>query len=150
MACSAAAHTADRPGKYRHPPANADARPRRLTITSDDVIWYTDFARGMLGLFDPKTSQVKEWPSPGGKSSEPYAITQIGNVIWYSESGVRPNTMVRFDPKTEKFQTFAIPSGGGVLRHFEATAQGNIVTANSGVNKIAMVEIGTLSANRTN
>jgi virginiamycin B lyase len=86
----------------------------------------------------------------GGKESEPYAITQIDNVIWYSESGVRPNTMVRFDPQTEKFQTFAIPSGGGVLRHFEATAQGNIVTANSGVNKIGLVEIGTLSSNRTN
>jgi virginiamycin B lyase len=126
-----------------------DARPRRLTIMAD-VIWYTDFARGMLGRFDPKTGQVKEWPSPGGKNSEPYAITSIGSVIWYSESGVRPNTMVRFDTQTEKFQTFAIPSGGGVLRHFEATAQGNIVTANSGVNKIALVEIGTLSANRTN
>jgi hypothetical protein len=37
-----------------------------------------------------------------------------------------------------------------VLRHFEAAAQGSIVTANSGVNKIAVVEIGTLSANRTN
>jgi virginiamycin B lyase len=114
------------------------------------VIWYTDFPRGTLGRFDPKTGQVKEWPSPGGKNSEPYAITAIGNVIWYSESGVRPNTMVRFDTQTERFQTFAIPSGGGVLRHFEATAQGNIVTANSGVNKIALVEIGTLSANRTN
>jgi len=132
------------------PLPSADARPRRLTITSDDVIWYTDFPRGMLGRFDPKSGQVKEWLSPSGKNSEPYAITQIGDVIWYSESGVRPNTMVRFDPKTEKFQTFAIPSGGGVLRHFEATVDGNIVTANSGVNKIALVEIGALSANRSN
>lgn len=127
-----------------------DARPRRLTITPDDMIWYSDFARGMLGRFDPKTGQVKEWPSPGGPRSEPYAITNIRGIVWYSESGVRPNTMVRFDPQTEKFQTFAIPSGGGVLRHFEATAQGNIVTANSGVNKIGLVEIGSLSANRTN
>jgi virginiamycin B lyase len=127
-----------------------DARPRRLAITSDDVIWYTDFARGMLGRFDPKTSQTTEFPSPGGRQSEPYAITQINDVIWYSESGVRPNTMVRFDPKTKKFQTFAIPSGGGVLRHYEATAQGNIVTANSGVNKIGLIEIGALSTNRSN
>ena len=129
---------------------NPDARPRRLAITPDDVIWYADFARGTLGRFDPKTGQVKEYPSPGGKKSEPYAITAIGNIVWYSESGVRPNTMVRFDPQTEKFQTFAIPSGGGVLRHFESTAQGNIVTANSGVNKIGLIEIGTLPANRTN
>jgi len=129
---------------------NADARPRRLAITPDDVIWYSDFARGTLGRFDPKTGQAREYPSPGGTKSEPYAITAIGNLVWYSESGVRPNTMVRFDPQTEKFQTFAIPSGGGVLRHFESTAQGNIVTANSGVNKIGLIEIGTLSTNRTN
>ena len=129
---------------------NPDARPRRLAITPDDVIWYADFARGTLGRFDPKTGQVKEYPSPGGRKSEPYAITAIGNIVWYSESGVRPNTMVRFDPQTEKFQTFAIPSGGGVLRHFESTAQGNIVTANSGVNKIGLVEIGALAANRSN
>lgn len=133
-----------------YPLPNADARPRRLTITPDDMIWYSDFVRGTLGRFDPKTGQVKEWPSPGGPRSAPYAITSINGVVWYSESGVRPNTMVRFDPQTEKFQTFAIPSGGGVLRHFEATAQGHIATANSGVNKIGLVEIGTLSANRTN
>lgn len=129
---------------------HTDARPRRLTITPDDIIYYTDFARGMLGRFDPKTKQVKEWLSPGGPESEPYAITSIGGIVWYSESAVRPNTMVRFDPRTEKFQTFAIPSGGGVLRHFEATKDGNIVTANSGVNKIGIVEIGMLTANRSN
>jgi virginiamycin B lyase len=133
-----------------YPLPNAAARPRRLTITPDDIIWYADFPRGMLGRFDPKTGQAREWLSPGGKDSEPYAITSVGDIIWYSESGVRPNTMVRFDPRTEKFQTFAIPSGGGVLRHFEATAQGNIVTANSGVNKIGFVEIGTLPTNRAN
>ena len=114
------------------------------------MIWYSDFARGTLGRFDPKTGQANEYPSPGGRQSEPYAITAIGNVVWYSESGVRPNTMARFDPQTETFQTFAIPSGGGVLRHFEATAQGHIVTANSGVNKIGLVEIGSLSGGRTN
>jgi virginiamycin B lyase len=129
---------------------SAEARPRRIAITPDDIVWYTDFARGYLGRFDPKTGQVKEWASPSGKNSEPYAITNIGGVLWYSESGVRPNTIVRFDPQTEKFQTWAVPSGGGVLRNFEATAQGVLVTANSGVNKIGVVEIGTLPANRTN
>ncbi|MGE3401483.1 MAG: cytochrome C [Vicinamibacterales bacterium] len=130
---------------------NADSRPRRLTIMADDTIFYTDFPRGMLGHFDPKTGQVKEWMSPSGPESEPYGITRIGNIVWYSESGVRPNTIVRFDPATEKFQTWAIPSGGGVLRHFEAAQDGrSIVTANSGVNKIGVIEIGTLSANRSN
>ena len=66
-----------------------EIKAKGLTITPDDSIWYTDFARGMLGRFDPKTGQVREWPSPGGKDSEPYAITSIGSVVWYSESAVR-------------------------------------------------------------
>jgi streptogramin lyase len=49
--------------------------------------------------------------------------------------------LVRFDPKTEKFQTWAIPSGGGVVRNMMATKDGNLVLAESGVNKVALVEI---------
>ena len=130
---------------------NADARPRRLTITSDDMIWYTDFRARHAGALRSQDRPGQGIAFTGRQASpSPTPSPQIGNVVWYSESGVRPNTMVRFDPQTEKFQTFAIPSGGGVLRHFEATAQGNIVTANSGVNKIGLIEIGTLSSNRTN
>jgi virginiamycin B lyase len=85
---------------------------------------------------------VKEWPSPGGPSSRPYGIAAIGSVLWYSESGVRPNTLVRFDTQTERFQTWVIPSGGGVVRHMMATADGKLVLACSGVNRVALVEIG--------
>ena len=109
-------------------------------------MWYTDFARGYLGRFDPNTGETKEWLSPGGADSEPYGIGAVGNIIWYSESGVRPNTLVRFDPAAQKFQTWAIPSGGGVIRNMMATANGNLVLACSGVNKIGLVEVSGPSA----
>jgi virginiamycin B lyase len=118
-----------------------EARPRRIAITPDDVVWYTDYARGYLGRFDPKTGQIREWPSPGGRESQPYGITTVGNVVWYSESAVRPNTLVRFDTRTEKFQTWVIPSGGGVVRNMMATSNGNLVMACSGVNRVALVEV---------
>ncbi len=124
-----------------YPLPDPAARPRRIAITPDDVIWYTDYARGYLGRFDPKTGAVKEWLSPGGRESAPYGIAATGNIIWYSESGVRPNTLVRFDPATERFQTWAIPSGGGVIRHMMATRTGNLVLACSGVNRVALVEV---------
>jgi virginiamycin B lyase len=54
---------------------------------------------------------------------------------------VKPNTLVRFDPKTEKFQTWVIPSGGGVVRNMMTTRDGHLALAESGVNKIALVEI---------
>ncbi|OFW02454.1 MAG: hypothetical protein A3I61_13325 [Acidobacteria bacterium RIFCSPLOWO2_02_FULL_68_18] len=129
-----------------YPLPNPDARPRRLALTPDDVMWYADYARGSLGRFDPKTGQVKEWPSPGGKDSRPYGIASVGDVIWYSESGVKPNTLVRFDTKTEKFQTWAIPSGGHVVRNMMATRDGNLVLAESGINTVAIAEVrGTRS-----
>jgi virginiamycin B lyase len=120
---------------------NPDSRPRRIAITSDDVVWYSDYSRGHLGRLDTKTGDVKEWPSPGGPRSQPYGITSIKDVIWYSESAVRPNTLVRFDPKTQKFQTWIIPGGGGVVRNMMPTRDGNIVIAESGVNKVGLVTV---------
>jgi virginiamycin B lyase len=54
---------------------------------------------------------------------------------------VQPNVLVRFDPATEKFQTWSIPSGGGVVRDMMPTRDGNLALACSGVNGIALAEI---------
>jgi virginiamycin B lyase len=120
---------------------NAEARPRRLAVDANDVIWYSDYARGYLGRLDPKTGDVKEWASPGGTSSRPYGIAVINGDVWYSESGVMPNTLIRFEPGTERFQVWNIPSGGGVVRNVSVTRDGNLALAESGMNKVALVEI---------
>lgn len=120
---------------------NAASRPRRLAISPDNVIWYSDYSRGYLGRYDTRTGKVREWPSPGGAKSAPYgiAITKAG--VWYSEAGVRPNTLVHFDPQSEKFQTWTIPSGGIVIRNMMATPEGNLVMACSGANGLALVTV---------
>jgi virginiamycin B lyase len=119
-----------------------DSRPRRIAITADDAVWYSDYARGYLGRLDTKTGKVtNEWPSPSGPKCQPYAITAIGNVIWYVESNARPNTLVRFDSATERFQTWIIPAGGGVVRNMVHTPDGNLWFPESGVNKIAFVQV---------
>ena len=124
-----------------HPLPDATSRPRRLTITKDDVVWYSDYSRGYLGRLDPATGKATEWPSPSGPKSEPYGISAINDIIWYSESGSTPNTVVRFDPKTEKFQSWAIPGGGNIVRNTSVTRDGNFVLANSLVNGITLVTI---------
>ena len=119
-----------------------ESRPRRVAITSDDVIYYSDYSRGYLGRFDTKTGAMTEWPSPGGPKSQPYAITVVNGIVWYSESNTKPNTIVRFDPKTEKFQTWAIPSGGGVVRNMVHSPDGRTLwIACSGMNRIGEVQI---------
>jgi virginiamycin B lyase len=121
---------------------NAGSRPRRIAITPDDMVWYTDYPRGFIGRLDPKTGDVKEWQSPSGPKSAPYGISAIKGVIWYSESETTPNTVVRFDPKSEKFQSWAIPGGGNIVRHTDVTRDGNFVLANSLTNEVTLVRIG--------
>ena len=96
------------------------ARPRRMAITADGTVWYVDYVRGYLGRLDPKSGEVKEWANPSGAQSLPYAMTvDDQNRLWFVETGPKPNLLVGFDPKTEKFfsSTPVLPSGGGTVRH---------------------------------
>jgi len=78
---------------------------------------------------------------PGPRSSQPYAITALNDVIWYVESNTKPNMLARFAPRTEPFQTWTIPAGGGVVRNMMPTRDGGLALAESGVNKVALATI---------
>ena len=119
---------------------NAASRPRRIAITGDEV-WYADFSRGFLGRLNLATGEHKEWLSPSGPNSQPYGIVFAKGAIWYNESFAKPNTIVRFDPKTEKVQSWVIPGGGDIVRKMDVTPDGNPVTANSLTNQVGLVEI---------
>jgi virginiamycin B lyase len=108
------------------------------------MIWYVNSSQGRLGRLDPKTGQVKEWPSPSGPKSHPYAIAVVDGIVWYNESGQRPDALVRFDPATERFQSWAIPSGGidaGIVRHMRPTQEGNLLIHQSSTNRIILVTL---------
>jgi virginiamycin B lyase len=121
---------------------NEASRPRRIALTSGgDEVWYADFSRGFLGRLNLKTGDHKEWQSPSGPNAQPYGIVFAKDAIWYNESFAKPNTMVRFDPKTEKFQTWAIPGGGDIVRKMDATPDGNPVMVHSLTNQVGMMEI---------
>jgi virginiamycin B lyase len=122
-------------------PLAVGARPRRLAIAADDQVYFTDYEGGNLGRLDPVSGAVKMWPSPGGAGSNPYGIAiTLDGMVWYSESGVKPNTIIRFNPKTEEFARTTIPSGGGTVRNMAATSDGRVYLACSGVNKVGVVE----------
>jgi virginiamycin B lyase len=87
---------------------------RRLDIAPDGRIWYVNSGKGRLGVHDPKTGSITEWDSPSGPTSHPYGINVLDGAIWYNESGVRPDTLVRFDPETKTFQSFPLQSVNGV------------------------------------
>lgn len=117
---------------------------RRLDLADDGMIWYVNSGLGRLGRLDPKSGQYKEWASPSGPKSHPYAIAVVDGAVWYNESTQRPDAIVRFDPATEKFQSWPIPSGGiysGILRHMRPTRDGNLLIHQSGTNRIYEVDV---------
>ena len=124
---------------------------RRLDIAEDGMVWYVNSGKGRIGRLDPKTGQATEWDSPSGPRSHPYAIVVMNGGVWYNESGVRPDPLVRFDIKTETFQSWAIPSGGiysGIWRHGRATKEGNLLIHQSATNRIIQVTPKQKAASR--
>jgi virginiamycin B lyase len=125
---------------------------RRLDIAADGMIWYGNSTRGKIGRVDPKSGEIKEWDSPSGKDSHPYGMAIVDGAVWYNESGQRPDALVRFDPKTESFQSWAIPSGGvhaGIVRHMRPTYDGkNLLIHQSSTNRIIQVTPKRQAASR--
>jgi virginiamycin B lyase len=117
------------------------ARPRRLVVDELGVVWYTDFARGYLGSYNPKNGAFKERLSPGGASSAPYgiAIAPDGRVF-YDEA--QSGTMVAFDRKTGKTETTRIPTPGSVVRNISVdSSRSRIWLALSGTGRIGKIEL---------
>ena len=119
---------------------------RRLSIDSDDMIWYVDSGRGYLGRLDPATGEIKEWLTPNGHRSHPYAIKVVNDIVWLNESEMRPDVLLRFDPGTERFQSWPMPSGVGIIRNMRATHDGNLVIHQSSTNTVGLVLIDRESA----
>lgn len=120
---------------------NPASRIRRLDIDSQGSVWYVNSTQGKLGRLNPATGEIKEWDSPSGPVSHPYAIAVVKDKVWYNESGMRPDTLVRFDPATEQFQSWAIPSGVGIIRNMWVTKDNNLLIHQSSSNRVGLVKI---------
>ena len=102
-----------------HPLPRRQARPRRIGVASDGRVWYVDHRDGYLGALTPATGAIAEWPMPAGERSRPYAVAvDDRDRVWVVQTGPNPNTLVGFDPATERFFSVTpIPSGAGSVRH---------------------------------
>jgi virginiamycin B lyase len=95
-------------------------------VTDDGRVWYADYGRGFIGLYDPAGQAFREWALPSGNKARPYGMASDGANVWVVETGVSPNQFVAFDTRVERFSSVTpIPSGGGSVRHMNYHA-GNV------------------------
>jgi virginiamycin B lyase len=85
--------------------------PHDVIVDKDGIAWYSSFGEQNLGRLDPKTGAVKEYSISEHKPGFPTGLLalrsdQDGN-LWLGN--MYQATIVKFDPKTEKFQYWPLP-----------------------------------------
>jgi virginiamycin B lyase len=87
------------------------AMPHDAELDSRGMVWYSDFGSQFVGRLDPKTGKAIEYPIPVMKPGAPTGSLDIrfdrGGMLWIGS--MMQGSLVKFDPKTEKFQSWGMP-----------------------------------------
>lgn len=85
--------------------------PHDVLLDSKGMVWFSDFGEQVLGRLDPKTGKVTEYPVPVLKPKSPVGglglQTDRDDNLWLGM--MYQGAIAKFDPRTEKFQTWNAP-----------------------------------------
>jgi virginiamycin B lyase len=127
-------------GKTEELRTGSGSRPRRIATAPDGMLWVTYYGNGMLAKVDPAAMKViKEYPMPAGPRAGPYAVAVDGaGRVWANE--IDTDTVALFDPKTEKFRVFELPSTKVGIRKAIVDAEGRYWYMGSHNGKLGVIE----------
>ena len=113
--------------------------PRRVAAAPDGILWITLYGNGKLAKLDPVAMKVvKTYQLPAGDGG-PYAVTvDGGGMVWANE--IKTDTVVRFDPKTEKMRVVNLPSQNVGIRKMVVDASGRLWYMGSHNGRLGVVE----------
>ena len=85
--------------------------PHDAAADADGMIWYADFGTHVLGMLDPKTGKVTEYPLPITKPGAPLGSLDLvfdkRGDIWMGT--MYQGSLARFDRQARTFQTWGSP-----------------------------------------
>jgi virginiamycin B lyase len=88
-----------------------EALPHDAAADSQGNVWYADFGSHVLGMLDPKTGKVTEYPLPITKPGAPLGSLDLvldkQENIWMGT--MYQGSLAKFDRKTKTFQTWGSP-----------------------------------------
>ena len=94
--------------------------PRRLRADMNgDSVWVSEFFAGRLAKIDIHTKKVTEYKLPGlYRYANPYEpVVDKNHVVWFSLSN--QDVLGKFNPATEKFTFYPMPTRGISGRHVD-------------------------------
>jgi virginiamycin B lyase len=100
------------------------ARPRRIQVDGDGIVWAAEFETGKIARFDPKTETFKEFQLPGPRPT-PYALgIDAEHKVWYSSEWM--DVVGRLDPATGEVTEYPIPRAENSMRDFFLDHEGRL------------------------
>jgi streptogramin lyase len=107
--------------------------PRRLRFDAKNGLWIPSFSSGLLARFDVVTREFKEWTLPTSKEGveTPYSlnVNRPRNEVWIC--GTNSDTLMRFQPESESFTVYPLPTRVTFTRDIDFDEQGRVWTSNS-------------------
>jgi cysteine-rich repeat protein len=113
--------------------------PRRLGADQNGIVWVPSYGSGVLGRFDPTIERWKIWPMPTGQpdpsgfgtSETPYNlyVNRLNGQVWIN--GSNSDTLVRFEPESQRFTAFPLPTRASFTREIEFDPDNNPWTCTS-------------------
>ena len=125
--------------------------PRRLWADKNgDTVWVAEYWAGLLAKIDIHTRKVTEYKVPY-RYSHPYAVVVDKNhMVWICL--MNSDRIAKFNPKTEQFTEYPLPSLGSDVRRLDvdnSTNPPSLWIPYTGVNKIARMEFRAAPATRS-
>jgi streptogramin lyase len=107
--------------------------PRRLRFDANGTLWIPSFSAASLVAYDPARNQYQEFPLPieplAGETPYALAVNPQTQNVWVC--GTNSDTLIRFEPTTETFTVYPLPTRVTYTREIDFDALGRVWTSNS-------------------
>lgn len=107
--------------------------PRRLRFDSKGGLWIPSFSQSLIAHFDLESRAFRTWDLPieplGTETPYALAVEPGTDVVWIC--GTNSDTMIRFDPESEAFTVYPLPTRVTYTREVDFDTEGRIWTSNS-------------------
>jgi streptogramin lyase len=110
---------------------DANAGPRRISISDDDVMYLALYGTGQIAEFDIKTRQMIAIHDLPDTASAPYAVTwdPVRKVVWAAVSN--NDVIYRFDPTTREFGVLPLPRPQTFIRMIDIDPATGVLVAST-------------------
>jgi len=120
-------------------PTRKGSGTRRVWSDSKGRLWVSEWNAGSLSVYDPQKKMWQTWPLPGEMPRAYAVFVDEGDRVWVSD--FFGNAIVRFDPASQEFVSFASNREHADVRQMLGRP-GELWGAESGTDRLVVIRYG--------